>query len=70
VGAHDAFRRRRARCVPDDPGRDRPSSSAAVLLSASAMACCRSSLPCKYSMATRVPMVRAAIFRQGSGAVS
>ena len=47
ASAHDALRRRRARCVPDRRFLDRPNSSAACLLSASAMACCRSSLPCR-----------------------
>lgn len=42
--AHDALPRRRARCVPDGLVSDRPISAAARLLSASAMACCRSSL--------------------------
>ena len=45
--AHEALPRRRARCVPDGLVSDRPSSAATRLLSASAMACCRSSLPCR-----------------------
>ena len=45
--AHDALPRRRARCVPDGLVSDRPISAAARLLSASAMICCRSSLPCR-----------------------
>jgi hypothetical protein len=53
-GAHDAVPRRRARCVPDGLASGRFSSAAARLLSASAMACCRSSLPRRYARAARV----------------
>ncbi len=51
---HDADRRRRARCVPDGFAFARPSCSAACLLSSSAMACCRSVPPCRYTVAARV----------------
>ena len=45
--------RRRARCVPDGFLVTRPSSMAACLLSASAMACWRSLLPCRHTIAAR-----------------
>jgi len=45
--SHYALPRYRARFVPDSLGPDRPISAAARLLSASAMTCCRSSLPCR-----------------------
>ncbi len=57
--SHDALPRRRAHCAPDSLGPDRPISAAARLLSASAMTCCRSSLPCRWAMA-------ASAFRSGS----
>jgi hypothetical protein len=44
---HDALPRRRARCVPDGPGFGSLSAAAVLLLNSSAMACCRSSLPCR-----------------------
>jgi hypothetical protein len=54
IGAHDALRRRRARCGPDDLVFGRSRSFAARLLSASAITCWRCPLPCRYTMAPRV----------------
>ena len=56
--------------MPDGFAVDRPSSSstAACLLSSSAMACCRSPLPCRYTIAARevkaAPLRSAATRRQ------
>jgi hypothetical protein len=66
--AHCALPRRRARCVPDGLVSGRFSSAAARLLSASAMSCCRSSLPCRDVLLPLVTTVQIGQGGEGSRA--
>jgi hypothetical protein len=54
--------------VPDGFAFDRPSCTTACLVSSSAMACCRSSLPCRHTIAARE--VKAAPLRGTAGPAS